>query len=405
VKIARSIPCLLLVGTLAAATYHADPEVGRAGEDGSASAPWPGLEQASAAGLLARLQPGDVLLLRSGEHGRPVIVGDKAATVTIAAAPGATPRLTSLQVNGRNWTIKGLSIGAASGPVAAGWLVSLGERAESHNLVIEDCLVRATADASAWTVKEWLAAPGGIQLGRRGRGLVARNNHILHVRSGIEICSPESLAEGNLVDGFSADGLRLTRSAITARMNVIRNCRVNAADGDANHDDGIQAFPFHGDTAPLEDLQILDNIIIGADAGRTALVSQCQGIGLFDGPFVRCVAERNVVLSATWHGVSIYDAQQCRIVGNLCFIDGGTKPHPRIMFGSKRDKVGEGNVASGNRAMDFIFKADPRAAISDNSVPSAADYAARLREARALIDQTFGRIHPVSGLERLAAAP
>ncbi len=401
----RQALCFLLLGTLAAATYHADPEVGGAGADGSAAAPWPGLEQASAAGLLARLQPGDVLLLRSGDHGRPVIVGDKKATVTIAAAPGAVPCISGLQVNGCNWTFKGLTIGTVNGPASSGWLVSMGERADSAGLVIEDCFIRAVGDASAWTAEAWKAAPGGIQLGRRGKGLVARNNMIMNVRSGIEISAPGSLAEGNVVDGFSADGIRLTRSSITARMNVIRNCRVDAAAGDANHDDGIQAFPFHGDTAPLQDLQILDNIIIGSEAGRSGLASQCQGIGLFDGPFVRCMVERNVVSSATWHGVSIYDAQQCRIIDNMCYVGGGTKPHPRIMFGSKHEQVGEGNAATGNRAMDFIFKADPRAITKDNSVPSSADYDARLLAARALIDQTFGRIHQTSGLERLAATP
>ncbi|MCF7731767.1 MAG: hypothetical protein K9N23_08765 [Akkermansiaceae bacterium] len=52
-----------------AATYYSDPATGTAAGDGSATAPWPKLQELADGGKLARLHGGDTLLLRGGNHG------------------------------------------------------------------------------------------------------------------------------------------------------------------------------------------------------------------------------------------------------------------------------------------------------------------------------------------------
>ncbi|MGQ9589366.1 MAG: hypothetical protein ACUVYA_03620 [Planctomycetota bacterium] len=111
--------------------------------------------------------------------------------------------------------------------------------------------------------------PGDTALLRsdwHGRRHAARNNYVLNVRFGIELCAPECLCEGNVVANFSADGIRVTRDGQIVRRNVIRNNLVSDRDGDPNHDDGIQAFLFNVETGTLRDVTIRENIIIARDA-------------------------------------------------------------------------------------------------------------------------------------------
>ncbi len=241
----RLLLCILLGDLLAAATCFADPVLGKPGNDGSADAPWPALAEIASSGLLKQLKPEDTLLLRAGDHGEITIAGDNDGMITIAADAGAHPVLNRLSVDGRNWTIRGLTITASAAKAPyKGFMVSLGERQTSSDLVIEDCFIYSVLDVGSWTAAEWMAANNGLQLGRNGRGLVARNNYVLNVRFGLGVNAVDSLAEGNVISDFSGDGMRLTRDGITAKWNVIRNCHVGKADGDDNHDDGIQCFLF-----------------------------------------------------------------------------------------------------------------------------------------------------------------
>lgn len=399
----RLLAALLPLGLLPAADWHADPATGKTGNAGSATAPWPSLAETVAAGLLQRLQDGDRLLLASGDHGEVAITGDHAEPVTIAAAPGADPHLARLRVDGRNWRIRGLRISASfARQPYAGSMVSLGGRSPSRALVIEDCFVFSAPDHHAWTAADWMRANNGIELGRHGSALVARNNFVLNTRFGINVCAPDSLVEGNVVSDFSGDALRLTRDGARARRNVLKNCHVGAKDGDDNHDDAIQCFLFNKGTGTIRGFVITENLIIDREDPRQPFPHSMQGIGAFDGPLVGFTVSGNVVRSATWHGVSLYDAQGCTVEGNACSTGSATGPRPWVMFGTKLKQVGPGNVARGNLACDFKFKDAPGAFLEGNHSATAAGFQARFDGLRSAIDAEFGPIHPVAGLPRVA---
>jgi len=102
---------LFLIQESPAATYYSDPAAGTAAGDGSAEAPWPKLQEVVSGGKLARLQGGDTLLLRSGNHGDVKLSGDNATVVTICAGAGQHPQLSRLVITkGTNWRVKGLTI-------------------------------------------------------------------------------------------------------------------------------------------------------------------------------------------------------------------------------------------------------------------------------------------------------
>jgi len=249
--------------------------------------------------------------------------------------------------------------------------------------------VFAAADTSAWTVNDWMNAQSGILLGRNGTGLAVRRTHVFNVRFGIAITSYNSTLEGNLVNDFSADGIRVTRDGGVVIDNVIKNAHVSDADGDANHDDAIQCFLFNVGTGTVRDVTLRGNIIVSYE-GTPAYPAMMQGIGFFDGPLINFVVEDNVVFVDHYHGVSLYDAQGSRIVNNVAFTrwtNGNVKPW--VMLGQKLG-MATGNYVHGNLAHSFDFAADATVDAADNVVVTANVAEQRLADRLTAIEAAWG---------------
>ncbi len=405
-------------------TFTCDPARGSMSHDGSPQRPWRTLAEVLAARLVqlrgpdgkssnpdAPVGPGDTILLRSGYHGEIRIpTGYNDAFITIAAEKGHTPQVSHVEIGeGRRWLLRGLTISPSLAPSPPAKpshsMVLLGERGGegSAELVIEDCFLYGVLDASAWTAKDWTEKPpSGIWLGRHGKNHAARNNYVLNTRFGINLCAPDVLCEGNVVDGFSADGIRVTRDGQTVQHNVVKNNFVGARDGDPNHDDGIQAFLFNKGTGTLRGVAVRGNIIVHRDAPGLPFPNPLQGIGFFDGPLVDFVVEGNVVLTNHYHGVSLFDAQNCRIADNACFSRWtDERPRPWVMVGQKKRQA-RGNTVCDNLAHAFNFRADPEARAERNQTVTAEAFYRKLAELEALIGQKFGRVHPTARRPRLA---
>jgi hypothetical protein len=421
-----SIALLLLAAAypVPAATFHCDPVKGRPDGDGSAARPWRTIEEAIAAKRIqirdakgspsdpkAPVKPGDTILLRSGWHGVIRIPGGvNDAFVTIAAAPGQTPQVGWIAIDGgRKWKVKGLTVSPSLAPTplrkVPSNLVMLGERGDAAcaELVVEDCFVYSVLDASRWTAKDWMeTASSGIWLGRNGTGHVARNNYVLNTRFGINLCAPGVLCEGNVVTDFSADGIRVTRDGQVVQYNVVKNIFVSAADGDKNHDDGIQAFLFNKGWGTLRDVTVRGNLILSRERDDLPFPAGMQGIGFFDGPLVNFTVERNVVMVNHWHGITLGDAQGCTIRENACYSRWGGRARPWICLGQKR-KQAKGNTVRDNLAHTFNFKADPEVKAERNEQVTEAAFNRRMAELAAEIDTKFGKVHPAAKRPRLEA--
>jgi len=407
------------------ATFYCDPDAGSPDGDGSAARPWPRLEQVLKAGLIqlcdpqgrptnpqAAVKPGDTVLLRSGWHGVIRIrTGYNSAPITLAAEPGHRPAVGWVDIGGgRNWHLKGLLVSPSLAPAPLDrvprTLVSLGEHGpeDSTGLVIEESFVFTELDSSRWTAQDWISrARNGIWLGRHGRGHVARNNYVLNTRFGIELCAPDCVAEGNVVVNFSADGLRATRDGQIVQYNVIKNNFVGAGDGDHNHDDGIQVFLFNVGRGTVRDMTLRGNLIIARESDDLPLANPLQGIGAFDGPLLRFSVEQNVVLVNHWHGISLYDAQDCHLHDNVCFSRWPSRARPWLMLGQKQQQA-RGNRVWNNWAHSFNFKADPVVIASNNVLVTEAVFRQRQAELVARIAERFGPIHPVAQQPRVQPA-
>jgi parallel beta-helix repeat protein len=358
----------------------------------------------------APVKSGDTVLLRTGWHGvLRIDKGYHAATLTIAADAGHAPQLGSVTITeGCNWTVRGLTVSPSLLPTPPATppknVVTLGEKggASNSNLVVEACFIFSTLDTSAWSAKDWIGKPSsGIWLGREGRGHVARNNYVLNTRFGINLCAVGSVAEGNVVDGFSGDGIRVTRDGQTVRHNVIKNIFVSAADGDDNHDDGIQAFLFGKGKGLIKGVTVHENIVLARERDDLPFPAPMQGIGFFDGPLEAFTVSGNVVCVNTWHGLSLYDAQGCVISNNVVFSRWTNREQPWIMLGTKKKQVKANRVVDNLAKNGCHLKADAEVEAANNSAATESEYQKRRAALLARINARYGATHPTAKRPRL----
>ncbi|MBK8208466.1 MAG: right-handed parallel beta-helix repeat-containing protein [Planctomycetes bacterium] len=395
------LTALLFAANASAETYYVDPEQGKDSNNGSKAAPWGTLEEVMAAG---RVKAGDTVLLKDGDHGRAVFSGDNAEVVTIAADKGCKPQLSYLEITqGTKWRIKGLVISAsfAKQPYE-GVMVKVADGGASGEITVEDCFVYSTLDTSKWTASDWMNANSGMTMGRHGTGHVFRNNYVLNTRFAINLCAENSLCEGNVISHFSADGIRVTRDGQTVQHNVIRNIYVDDKDGDKNHDDAIQCFLFNKGTGTVRNVTIRENLIVMRENEEQPLKATMQGIGFFDGPLIDFVVEGNVINTSHWHGVSLYDAQGCKILNNVAYTQWTEeKLRPWVELGSKDTGPVKGNQVKDNYAYTFKLSNDKEVVAENNQTVTPAVHQKRQAELLALIDEKHGKLHPVAGFRRL----
>jgi hypothetical protein len=381
-----------------------DPIKGSPNGDGSSMRPWRTLEEVINVGLLEQLPSGTILKLRDGYHGHVKVSGDNLQPLTIEADEGARPQLARFEIEkGSGWIIRGLVVSptfAEEGePHYNGKILTVGERGPTENVTVEDCFVHDGLDAKNWGAKKWMSLHSGMCQGRYGTNLTFRNNFVLNTRFGIELASTDSLCQGNVISDFSGDGIRVMRDGITVEHNVIRNVYVGSGDGDQNHDDAIQCFLFNKGTGTVRNITLRANLIVNWSDDQQPLKATCQAIGFFDGPLVDFLVENNVCLVSHYHGVSLYDAQGCKVLNNAVMTRWGGRLRPWIMLGQKKNQA-INNQVHGNLAHSFNFKADPTAQVSKNKMVTKRAFYARYEKLTQQIVDTYGKQHAAAARDR-----
>src|SRR5271166_6560335 len=167
---------------------------------------------------LGPIQPGDEILLTSGNYG-DISIGywnigvNNPAFVSIAAAPGQAPMLTSLLVVALSeFVFSGLkiqSLGAGRPP-----LVSISDRGATlptSNIVLHNLNV-SSADPpvyATWTQAQWVANTGeGVSAkGYNTTCISVVDSHITANHFGLEVFAKNMLVTGNEIDRFGDDGI------------------------------------------------------------------------------------------------------------------------------------------------------------------------------------------------------
>jgi hypothetical protein len=255
-----------------------------------------------------------------------------------------------------------------------------------------------------------LAASGvGVGAAR----ITVRANRVRNVRFGISVSGAQALIQGNLVDGFSADGLRGLGDDGVFEFNRVQNNYVNDPP-DANHDDGFQSWsvgPGGVGTGVVRGVVLRSNVFVNAANPAHPLRSTMQAIGCFDGFFVNWVVENNVVITDHWHGISFLGMRDSRIVNNTVIdLDQASPGPPWIMVAPHKDgRPSENVVVRNNLATDYSLAgtnvvADHNVEFTNAGAATlfvAPPFDLRLRTASPALDAGSAALAPLFDVEGL----
>ena len=279
--------------------------------DGSQAKPFPAVWDALKSGIV---KGGDTILLSDGSHGGLKLYNvPMNSTVIIKSLNKKKAHFTGIQLLGTtsNLTFQNLSVWAlnpASAPADIIWTSN-----STSKIILTGLDIRSVATSTefmTWTAANWTAnQKHGVRLDSADSEV--RGNHITGVYMGISATGVNAIIEGNVIDGYNGDGIRPLGNNAVVRGNKIKNCVVT----DKNHDDGIQSWA--GAAGPVDGLTIDSNVITEwTGAADHPLRCKLQGIGLFDGPYNNLVISNNLVVTDQYHGISLYDGHNARIVNN-----------------------------------------------------------------------------------------
>jgi hypothetical protein len=285
------------------------------------------------------IAPGDEILLMSGNYGnfwasiwQAEITNP--AFVTIAAAPGQTPILTSLFVSGSNeWAFSGLKVQSLQPAALSGnALVEVadgGATFPTSNIVFENMTISSQDNISAWSKAQWVANARTGFFARSTAGTTATKcismtaSHITNVRNGAAIAAGQVLFSNNQIDHFGDDGIDYAASNLAITHNSVHD---NLDLGDGNHEDAMQGqagFLAPGATVNhFQNVLIDSNLVVRQTDPTLPFRTYLQGIDAFDADWTSVTVTNNVVVTSACHGITFESIHNSLIANNTVVEDG-----------------------------------------------------------------------------------
>lgn len=348
-----------------AAVYHVDPASGSMTNPGTQSQPWSTLEAVFLANKT--FAAGDEIVLHDGYHGAPTVKGSNSGNVTIRPLAGSSPRLKNLVVrNASRWVIEGLDIcpeHAGPGTVVEGTLVEI--EASGSRIAVSGCTIRSALDIDGWTAADWYAMAADRGIRTAGPFTTLSGNSIFYTGFGITVrkTAPNTRVERNLIKAFYQDGFGAFADDCVFEYNTVTDSYVD----DANHDDFFQSWSTDSTgkvgAGVIRGVVVRGNTFISRSDSAQPLATEPQGIGCFDGMYEDWVIENNLIVTNTFHGISLYGATACKVVNNTVVenpLDTTTGKKPWIqIYAHKNDSLGNpwpvlssGNLIRNNVSAD-----------------------------------------------------
>jgi hypothetical protein len=415
--------------------FYVDPAAAPGG-DGSEAAPWSDLQSVlddlvettayesypyyDSPGMVvvnkgAPIKPGDSIVLADGDYG-PLIIQEKRnlREIAIRAAEGARPRFSGIHVRSSSrWRLSGLVV---DGPTYESpnssrtmlFIESHGWRGPSSDIVVEGCELSSGSglDPRALSSAQWngLAWTG---IGASGDRLTISGNRLATVDFGISVTGNGCIVRDNVIDGFCGDAMRGLGDDLLFEYNTVKNCYVV----NGNHCDGFQSWADMDTGDPPERVTLRGNRIFQWTGARPALSEYLQGIGLFDGPYVKWRIESNLVVTDMYHGISLYGGVDCEIVNNtVADEEAGNGTAPWIMITDLksgkpssrcliRNNIAPSISAGEGAASDHNYAARTDEYASLFASPSGMDF--RLLPGSALVDSGWYERAPALDIDRV----
>lgn len=309
-----------------ARTVYIDPVSGSDLGSGAQTAPFKTLATALSA---KKILPGDHVVLLPGDHGvvfaskdtNPTMVG-ASQWIWIEFRSGA--RAHSMDIRDMShWFVTGAEVTPSAGETKTP-LVSF---SGGSQIVFADGFIYNTKDSSGWSASQWINTADAYQ-SRSVTCTAVERTRTLNSRMGLSVWTDSSSADpvvnsvkalikNNAIKNFSADGIRPIGSDFLIAGNSIIDEYVSDADGDGNHDDGIQSWALNG--AIYQNMKIDHNWVQESTNPNRAWNATMQGINSFDGVIRNVQVTNNVVLASAYHGISWGNVENSLIDHNTVF--------------------------------------------------------------------------------------
>ncbi|MFI5734878.1 choice-of-anchor Q domain-containing protein [Kribbella sp. NPDC051587] len=394
----------------AAVAYYVDPAAGSSSNPGTAASPWRTLQEVFDSGRT--FAAGDVIYLRSGNHGNPVIRGGLSSGLrTIRAEPGQTPRMRTLrfQSGATRWTVDGVVVSPqeADGSFTAGNLIQFDAGATDD--VVQNSQIRAASDSSAagWANNDWVNRSGTAVLVAGSNNQVL-NNRIRNVRNGVMLertstagaGATGAVVRGNSVDHFWEDAYRCKVSGCLLERNTATNSYAVVPPGtedDPPHRDMFQSYRGDGSFTPITNVVLRGNVFISRQGTRYTKIPfqyngkyTVQGIGAYDGPYDNWTIENNVVMVEVGLAIGLYGMDNSRIVNNTV-VPAAPATDSEIRLTDQKDgNPSDNDVIRNNLAHAFNTGAATNARHSNN-LTVGTDYSTYF------VDYPAGNVHLKAG--------
>ena len=302
----------------------------------------------------APIKAGDLILLKSGDHGAVTVSNMfNADFITVGAAPGAVPIIDKLTlVSSAKWMFQSLTFqgmattatGATTANASSDGLVTTGHGdwiGKTSDVVFDSDTFQASASTTGWNAVDWINKPYNMGLWAEAACTSATNNHFTNLLNGIMINAAQSLAQGNTIDRFSNDGADVVASNVLIKNNTIVN-GVNTT-ADPYHADGIQGWSsvVNGVSITNSNVVIDGNII---SKTGDANVSYMQGISLFDGKWNGLTIQNNVVDVNVWNALVVYGVTNAKILDNTVIASDPTGHPSWIQVAAAKDGTASSGV-------------------------------------------------------------
>jgi hypothetical protein len=284
------------------------------------------------------------------------------AFVTVAAAPGQSPVLTSLFIAGTNaWAFNGLKVQSLQGAAIGGyWLVNIDDFSPTFptsNIVFQNMRISSQDNVTGWSKAQWVANARNAFFVHTTPGTTATNcismtgSHISNVRNGAAIAANQVVFSNNEIDHFGDDGLDYAASNLAITHNTIHD---NLDIGDGNHEDAMQGqlgFLAAGASVNyFKNVLIDSNLVVRQTDPRLAFPTYLQGIDAFDSDWTNVTVTNNVVITSACHGIT-FGSIHNSLIANNTVVEDGLFPTPGCVAAINVGGATHQGAASSNTAV------------------------------------------------------
>ena len=304
------------------------------------------------------IRPGDTIVLMSGDHG-PVefrqYVNDD--FISVVAGKGQTPVVQSLHITASSrWLFRGIKFqgvrpeGDKYGPLVG--LISHGWLGPSSDIIFIDNSFSTEDSTAGWSPQDWVEKPYGDGLATGARCATVVNNHFFNLRDASSVTGDQSLIEGNLIEDFGNDAIDIMASELVIKGNRIRSGRHTSAD--LGHPDGIQGWTLRG--ATNRKVVIDSNSIVNLNPADDNVL---QGITIFDGRWDGLKVVNNLVITNTWHGISLFGVDNALVINNTVAPSRPERSQTWLMIHDAKNKApSNGVIVRNNIATELSVEGD-----------------------------------------------